>query len=88
MFHVDSFHVRLLLKISAEELLSRDTLQSLLRAQVEDPQLGKVVEELKNGTIIPSSVALGSKWTFLHDGLVCRQFRASSSDGVHTQLLF
>ncbi|KAL5479659.1 hypothetical protein EMCRGX_G023211 [Ephydatia muelleri] len=40
-----------------EELLSRDTLQSLLRAQVEDPRLGKVVEALKNGTIIPSGVA-------------------------------
>ena len=71
-----------------EELLSRDTLQSLNRAQVEDPRLGKVVEALKNGTIFPSGVAPGLKRTFLHDGLLCRQFRASSSDCVHTQLLF
>ena len=70
-----------------EELLSRDTLQSLLRAQVEDPRLGKVVEALKNGTIFPSGVAPGLKRTFLHDGLLCRQFRASSSDCVHTQLV-
>ena len=70
-----------------KELLSRDTLQSLLRAQVEDPRLGKVVEALKNGTIFPSGVAPGLKRTFLHDGLLCRQFRASSSDCIHTQLV-
>ncbi|KAL5473290.1 hypothetical protein EMCRGX_G027757 [Ephydatia muelleri] len=34
-----------------------------------------------------SCVAPGLKWTFLHDGLLCRQFRASSSDCVHTQLV-
>ena len=44
-------------------------------------------KDLKNVTIIPSGVAPGLKWTFLHDGLLCRQFRASSSDCVHTQLV-
>ena len=60
-------------------LLSRDTLQSLLTTLVKDPQLGKVVEALKNGAIIPSDqsldVAPDLKWTFLRFMLRARLFQ-------------
>ena len=70
-----------------EELISEDTLHTFLKAQEEDPALGKVIEALKNGTAVPSSTVPGLKKTFLQDGLLCRKFRASCSDSVCTQLV-
>eukprot|EP00731_Ephydatia_muelleri_P010420 Em0005g1006a len=70
-----------------EELVSEDTLHTFLKAQEEDPALGKVIEALKNGTAVPSSTVPGLKKTFLQDGLLCRKFRASCSDSVCTQLV-
>eukprot|EP00731_Ephydatia_muelleri_P031115 Em0022g629a len=70
-----------------EELISEDTLHTFLKAQEEDPALGKVIEALKNGTAVPSSTVSGLKKTFLQDGLLCRTFRASCSDSVCTQLV-
>ncbi|KAL5516223.1 hypothetical protein EMCRGX_G001504 [Ephydatia muelleri] len=70
-----------------EELISEDTLHIFLKAQEEDPALGKVIEALKNGTAVPSSTVPGLKKTFLQDGLLCRKFRASCSDSVCTQLV-
>eukprot|EP00731_Ephydatia_muelleri_P031108 Em0022g622a len=70
-----------------EELISEDTLHTFLKAQEEDPALGKVIEALKNGTAVPSSTVSGLKKTFLRDGLLCRTFRASCSDSVCTQLV-
>ena len=70
-----------------EELISEDTLHTFLKAQEEDPALGKVIETLKNGTAVPSSTVSGLKKTFLQDGLLCRKFRASCSDSVCTQLV-
>ena len=70
-----------------EELISEDTLHTFLKAQEEDPALGKVIEALKNGTAVPSSTVPGLKKTFLQDGLLCHKFRASCSDSVCTQLV-
>eukprot|EP00731_Ephydatia_muelleri_P037796 Em0565g3a len=70
-----------------EELVSEDTLHTFLKAQEEDPALGKVIEALKNGTAVPSSTVPGLKKTFLQDGLLCHKFRASCSDSVCTQLV-
>ncbi|KAL5457023.1 hypothetical protein EMCRGX_G034258 [Ephydatia muelleri] len=70
-----------------EELVSEDTLHTFLKAQEEDPALGKVIEALKNGTAVPSSTVPGLKKTFLQDGLLCCKFRASCSDSVCTQLV-
>eukprot|EP00731_Ephydatia_muelleri_P033860 Em0040g10a len=66
---------------------SQRTLHTFLKAQEEDPALGKVIEALKNGTAVPSSTVPGLKKTFLQDGLLCRKFRASCSDSVCTQLV-
>ena len=44
-----------------EELISEDTLHTFLKAQEEDPALGKVIEALKNGTAVPSSTVPGFK---------------------------
>ena len=73
--------------LAIEELVSEDTLHTFLKAQEEDPALGKVIEALKNGTAVPSSTVPGLKKTFLQDGLLCRKFRASCSDSVCTQLV-
>ena len=70
-----------------EELISEDTLHTFLKAQEEDPALGKVIKALKNGTAVPSSTVPGLKKTFLQDGRLCRKFRASCSDSVCTQLV-
>lgn len=70
-----------------EELTSEGTLHTFLKAQEEDPALGKVIEALKNGTVFPSCTVPGLKKTFLQDGLLCRKFRASCSDSVRTQLV-
>eukprot|EP00731_Ephydatia_muelleri_P006855 Em0003g1103a len=67
-----------------EELISEDTLHTFLKAQEEDPALGKVIEALKNGTV-PSSTVPGLKKTFLQDVLLCRKFRASCSDSRTTE---
>ena len=55
-----------------EELISEDTLHAFLKAQEEDPALGKVIEALKNGTAFPSIVYsarvekdISSRWATL-----------------------
>ena len=70
-----------------EELISEDTLHTFLKAQEEDPAVGRVIEALKNRTAFPSSTVPGLKKTFLHFGLLCRKFRASCSESVRTQLV-
>ena len=60
--------------MAAVEELSEGTLNTFLKAQEEDPTLGKVIEALKNGTAFPSSTMPGLKKTFLQDGLLCRKF--------------
>ena len=51
-----------------EELISEDTLHTFLKAQEEDPALGKVIEALKNGTAVPSSTVPGLKRRFFKMG--------------------
>ena len=60
---------------------------TLGKAQADDPQLGPVIDTLKGALTLPSTTVSGLRKTFLQDGLLCRKFRASSQDSVHTQLV-
>ena len=72
---------------AVEELLSQSTLDTFGKAQADDPQLGPVIEALKGAVALPSTIVPGLRKTFLQDCLLCRKFRASSQDSVHTQLV-
>ena len=64
---------------AVEELLSPSTLDTLGKAQADNPHLRPVIDDL---TTVP-----GLRKMFLQDGLLCHKFRAPSQDSVHTQLV-
>ena len=72
---------------AVEGLISPSSLHTLGKAQADDPQLGPVIVALKGALMLPSTTVPGLRKAFLQDGLLCRKFRASSQDSVHTQLV-
>ena len=72
---------------AVEGLISPSSLHTLGEAQADDPQLGPVIDALKGALMLPSTTVPGLRKAFLQDGLLCRKFRASSQDSVHTQLV-
>ena len=59
----------------------------LREAQGKDSKLSPVIRALTNGKPLPLSTPPGLRKAFIHDGLLCRQFRQSSNLATKTQLV-
>ena len=59
----------------------------LKESQLADTQLRPIIKALQEGKSPQSNSAPGLRRAFVHDGLLCRKFRESSSTSATTQLV-
>ena len=69
-----------------QQQLGKD-LGDLRSAQLADPDLAPIITALSSHSVLPSNIAPGLKNVFLSDGLLCRNFRQSSSSRAHIQFI-
>ena len=73
--------------ISVIQQQLRKGLGDLQSAQSSDPDLAPIITALSLHNALPSNIAPGLKNVFLHDGLLCRNFRQSSSSSNQIQFI-